>query len=120
MDGLNDGGFSDLRSTHTVLLSHMLLSGDTLTAISKKAGMTKQAMGRLADDLVQMKYLKKRRSLSDRREIELTLTKAGHRLMSRSFTVMDDVQRRCKNRVGVKKFEALLRTLDAIEDELRK
>src|SRR5258705_13224048 len=48
VEGLHARGYSDLRSTHTTLLSNIDLAGSTVTEAAERAGFTKQAMRRLA------------------------------------------------------------------------
>jgi DNA-binding MarR family transcriptional regulator len=57
VSALNERGY-DLRSTHTSLLSNLDHQGSTLSVIATRAGMSKQAMGRLADELEQLGYIK--------------------------------------------------------------
>src|SRR5450755_4160500 len=51
VEGLHARGYADLRSTHTTLLSNIDLAGSTVTVAADRAGITKQAMGRLATEL---------------------------------------------------------------------
>src|ERR1700761_2977104 len=51
VEGLQARGYADLRSTHTTLLSNIDLAGSTVTVAADRAGITKQAMGRLATEL---------------------------------------------------------------------
>ena len=117
--GLHARGFEGLRSTHTALLSNLELDGASLTAVARRAGMTKQAMGRLADELIRLRYIKSSRSKTDRREVNLAFTKTGLSLMQHSFAVMDAIEKRCANRIGKGKFQGLLSALSetAIECE---
>ena len=109
--GLHARGFEGLRSTHTALLSNLDLGGASLTAVARRAGMTKQAMGRLADELIRLKYIETSRSEADRREVNLAFTKTGLDLMQHSFAIMDAIEKRCVHRMGKDKFQTLLSAL---------
>src|ERR1700759_1353992 len=60
VDGLHARGYADLRSTHTTLLSNIDLAGSTVTVAAERAGITKQAMGRLASELEDAGYIRVR------------------------------------------------------------
>ena len=115
--GLHERGFDELRSTHTALLSNLEFGGASLTAVARRAGMTKQAMGRLADELIRLNYIESSRDKADRRAVKLAFTDAGLNLMQHSFAVMDEIERRCANRIGTDDFQRLLRSLSAVAAE---
>jgi len=117
VQGLHDRGFSELRSTHTTLLSNLPFDGASLTSVACHAGMTKQAMGRLADELIQLNYIESRRDESDRRAVKLSFTDAGLDLMQQSFAVMDEIERRSANHIGTADFQRLLQWLSEIAVE---
>jgi len=114
---LHQSGFTELRSTHTALLSNLDLEGSNLTMVAQRAGMTKQAMGRLADELISLKYITKIRSEYDKREVKLEFTPAGLKLMNQSFAIMEELENRCENRLGNNRFKNLLTSLQDIVDE---
>lgn len=116
--GLHERGFDDLRSTHTALLSNLELEGSSLTSVALRAGMTKQAMGRLVDELVRLGYIKSSRDKTDGRAINLAFTDSGLDLMQQSFAVMNDIERRCARRIGKDHLQKLLQSLAEIAAEL--
>jgi DNA-binding MarR family transcriptional regulator len=92
VEGLHARGYPDLRSTHTTLLSNINLDGSTVTEAAERAGITKQAMGRLATELEEARYITVRGNPADARARILHLTKSGMRLMLDSLRVMTDLQ----------------------------
>jgi DNA-binding MarR family transcriptional regulator len=92
VEGLHARGYPDLRSTHTTLLSNINLAGSTVTEAAERAGITKQAMGRLATELEEARYITVRGNPADARARILHLTKSGMRLMLDSLRVMTDLQ----------------------------
>ncbi len=117
VEGLHRRGFIELRSTHTALLSNLDLEGNSLTTISQRAGITKQAMGRLADELVKLNYITRTRSVDDKRLVKIELTPSGLKLMKHSFTIMDELENRCSNRIGINNLKKLLNSLKSVADE---
>jgi len=115
--GLHQRGFTELSSTHTALLSNLDLEGSSLTDVAKRAGMSKQAMGRLADELISLKYVISTRNKDDRRAVKLEFTPAGLKLMNHSFSIMEELENRCAQRLGNNHFKNLLTALQDIVDE---
>src|SRR5256885_3160138 len=92
--GLQARGYSGLRSTHTTLLSNIDLAGSSVTEAAERAGITKQAMGRLAAELEAAGFVRLKRDRRDARVRVLMLTRGGERLMLESLQVMAEPQRR--------------------------
>lgn len=120
VEGLHARGYVDLSSTHTTLLSNIDLTGSTVTAAADRAGITKQAMGRLADELEDSGYIRVREDPKDARVRILQLTQTGRRLMLDSLEVMADLEHRYARSVGRDQLAAVLRGLAAfVEEEAR-
>jgi DNA-binding MarR family transcriptional regulator len=113
VEGLHARGYTDLRSTHTTLLSNIDLAGSTVTVAADRAGITKQAMGRLATELEAAGYLRATGDPTDARARVLQLTKTGRRLMSDSLEVMAELERRYARLFGRARLAAVLQGLAA-------
>ena len=113
VEGLHQRGYADLRSTHTTLLSNIDLAGSTVTVAADRAGITKQAMGRLATELEAAGYIRVRADPKDARARILQLTKAGKRLMLDSLEVMAELERRYARSIGRDQLAAILGGLAA-------
>jgi DNA-binding MarR family transcriptional regulator len=111
VDGLQARGYADLRSTHTTLLSNIDLAGSTVTDAAERAGVTKQAMGRLATELENAGYIEVQSDAEDGRVRVLKLTRTGKRLMLDSLEVMADLERRYAREIGEDRLEAMLQSL---------
>jgi DNA-binding MarR family transcriptional regulator len=111
VEGLQGRGYADLRSTHTTLLSNIDLAGSTVTEAAERAGITKQAMGRLAAELEDAGYIRVRNDARDGRMRILQLTRTGKRLMLDSLDVMADLERRYARSIGEAHLDALLQGL---------
>src|ERR1700682_2940549 len=116
MEGLHERGYADLRSTHTTLLSNIDLAGSTVTVAADRAGITKQAMGRLATELEDAGYIRVRSDPKDARARVLQLTKTGKQLMLDSLVGMAALERRYARSVGRDRLAAILRGLAAFVD----
>jgi len=117
VEGLHARGYADLRSTHTTLLSNIDLAGSTVTVAADRAGITKQAMGRLATELEDAGYIRVQNDPKDARARVLQLTKTGKRLMLDSLEVMAELERRYAGSVGRNRLAAILQGLAAFVEE---
>jgi DNA-binding MarR family transcriptional regulator len=117
VEGLIAKGYQSLRSTHTTLLSNIDLAGSTVTVAAERAGITKQAMGRLAAELEATGFITVRSNPADARVRILELTEAGRQLMLDSFEVMTNLERRYAQSIGEEKFAAVRRGLAVFVDQ---
>ncbi|HEY2531218.1 MAG TPA: MarR family transcriptional regulator [Xanthobacteraceae bacterium] len=113
VEGLHARGYADLRSTHTTLLSNIDLAGSTVTVAADRAGITKQAMGRLVTELEGAGYIRVKIDPRDARAHILQLTEAGEQLMLDSLEVMAELERRYARSVGRNRLAAVLGGLAA-------
>lgn len=107
-------GYARLRATHTTLLSNIDLAGSSVTDAADRAGITKQAMGRLATELRAAGFIRIARDPRDARVRVLVLTRGGERLMLESLQVMAELQRRYARAIGKLSFAAALTTLERL------
>ena len=108
VEGLHARGYADLRSTHTTLLSNIDLAGSTVTTAADRAGITKQAMGRLATELEDAGYIRVQADPNDARARVLLLTRAGRKLMLDSLEVMAELEQRYAGAIGQDRLVAIL------------
>src|SRR5262245_19275734 len=113
VEGLQARGYSGLRSTHTTLRSNMDLAGSSVTEAAERAGITKQAMGRLAAELEEAGYIRIETDPEDARVRVLRLTEEGNMLMLDSLDVMAELERRYAGMIGDSRLAAVLRGLSA-------
>jgi DNA-binding MarR family transcriptional regulator len=111
VEGLHKRGHTALRSTHTTLLSNIDLAGSSVTVAADRAGITKQAMGRLAAELETAGYIRVRSDPKDARVRVLELTRTGKRLMLDSLEVMAELERRYAGALGQDRLTSILRGL---------
>jgi DNA-binding MarR family transcriptional regulator len=113
VEGLQARGYSGLRSTHTTLLSNIDLAGSSVTEAAERAGITKQAMGRLAVELEGAGYVRIETDPEDARVRVLRLTEEGNKLMLDSLDVMAELERRYAGIIGTNRLTAILVGLSA-------
>ena len=70
-------GFEDHRLVHHNVMAHVRHEGIRLTELAEQAGVTKQAMSELVDDLERLGYLERTADPADGRAKLICFTKKG-------------------------------------------
>ena len=74
---LEEAGYADIRPTHGCVFRFVREDGMRLTELAALAGMTKQSVGELVDDLVDLGYVERIPDPEDRRAKLICLTERG-------------------------------------------
>lgn len=99
-----------LRSSQLRLLSMTPVEGMRVTDLAERVGMTKQALGEFANDLEQRGLLETVRDPADKRVRILRPTPRGRKAVEASQSVIDELEREWRRRLGARKWDQL-RTL---------
>lgn len=78
-----------LQSSHAKVLVHLDIHGSRLTDLAERAGISKQAMGKLIDELEKLGYVT-RDTHSDGRAKVIQFTRKGLKLLKDSGDIVDD------------------------------
>ena len=89
---LRGRGHAGLGLAHTLLLIHLDLSGTRITTLAERAGITKQAMGQLADDLEGQGYVARATDPTDRRAMLLSFTERGWEFLRDAHHVKREIE----------------------------
>jgi DNA-binding MarR family transcriptional regulator len=115
--GLRDRGIPDLRPSQAIALLLVDRSGTRLTVLAERAGVTKQAMMQMVDDLQGMGCLRRVPDPSDARAKIVRLTAKGLRHRAASRKALQSVESRARRRLGPRRYEGLRSTLVEIGEE---
>lgn len=91
-DILKEAGFGEIRRAFNGVFIHLSADGDRLTDLAEKASMSKQAMGELVDDLIDLGFLVRLPDPTDRRaKLIFWGPKAleAHKVTLRAFAQID-------------------------------
>lgn len=113
---LKQEGFSDVRVTHSTVLRRITLEGVRVTDLAERAGMTKQSMAYLVDDLAGLGYVTTAPDPTDGRAKLVVPTKKGASLLEAARRLGDLYERHVATLLGAadaKKLRSLLETLNA-------
>lgn len=107
-------GYRDIRPRHFTVFSHLDLDGTRASELARRAGMTRQSMGELVAELVELGYLEQRPNATDRRSKVVMLTPRGLQHVRAARRTINDINRGWEQRVGTERMRALRATLDEL------
>ncbi len=99
------------RLAHTTLMPHIDFAGTRVVEIARRAGVTKQAVSQLVDEMVQLGMLRRERDPDDARAQRVSFTDAGLEQMLAGIDVLDALERELAAVVGAGTMERLQRAL---------
>jgi DNA-binding MarR family transcriptional regulator len=111
---LEAAGYADIRPTHGCVFRFVRGEGMRLTELASLAGMTKQSVGELVDDLVALGYVERVPDPADRRAKLIRLTARGEEAQGVGFGLFAQIEERWAERYGPDRISHLRETLEEI------
>jgi DNA-binding MarR family transcriptional regulator len=108
---LADAGYPDLRVSHSALFAALDRSGTRPAELARRLGVTRQSAHQTIHELVEMGLLELVADPEDRRASIARLTDEGREHVDVARRIFRDLERQLKERVGVRRVEALRETL---------
>jgi len=115
---LEETGYADIRPTHGCVFRFVRDDGMRLTELAAHAGMTKQSVGEIVDDLVDHGYVERFPDPEDRRAKLIRLTQKGIEAQRVGFGLIREIETRWAERFGSERVTELRETLEEIVAEL--
>jgi DNA-binding MarR family transcriptional regulator len=106
--------FGDIRPTHGCVFRFVRGPGMRLTVLAEMAGMTKQSIGEIVDDLVARGYVKRIPDPEDKRAKLICLTERGERAQATGLALFAKVEQQWAERYGAKRMAQLRELLEEI------
>jgi DNA-binding MarR family transcriptional regulator len=106
--------FGDIRPTHGCVFRFVRGPGLRLTVLAEMAGMTKQSIGEIVDDLVARGYVKRIPDPEDKRAKLICLTERGERAQATGLALFAKVEKQWAERYGAKRMAQLRELLEEI------
>ena len=112
-------GMENLRPAHTNLFPHIDLEGTRLTEIAGLAGISKQAVGPLVDELVEMGVVERIPDPRDGRAklIRFAVHEGEHSIL-KGLAVLQSLEGEIASSLGAREIERFKKTLLRLEDWL--
>jgi DNA-binding MarR family transcriptional regulator len=101
----------EARLAHTALLPHIDLDGTRQTEIARRAGITKQAVGQLVDELVALGMLRRDPDPRDKRAQIVSFTDDGLAQLLAGLDVLDEMELELGGDAGAMTLDRLRRDL---------
>lgn len=112
--GLAARGFPEIRVAHGAVLRHIRPSGSRLTELAERAGMAKQSMAYLVEDLTGLGFLAAVPDPSDGRARLVRLTAKGRKLMVAMLELSGEAEEELVAKVGAADMRTLRRVLEKV------
>lgn len=114
LEKLHAKGHEGLTLFHTALISNLDVEGTHIKVLAERAGMSKQAMGQVADELEKHGYIKAMTDSKDKRATLITFTERGWQFLQDAYKVKLEIERTYTaklGKAGMKQLWALLEKL---------
>lgn len=109
-----------LRPAHMRLFPHIDVEGTRLTELSRRLGITKQAVSQLVDDMVQWEVLELAPDPTDGRARLVRFTPKGVAAISQGLGVLNELEAELARHIGAPRMRALHETLTDILEALER
>jgi DNA-binding MarR family transcriptional regulator len=107
-------GAKDLSPRHATAILLIDKKGVRLTDMAERAGITKQAMMQVVNDLERMGLVKRSRDPNDARAKIVALTAKGQTERTEAGRAVTSAEQRIRRKLGVATYDALRQTLASI------
>ncbi len=114
---LEEAGYADIRPTHGCVFRFVRDDGMRLTELARLAGMTKQSVGELVDDLVRLGYVERIPDPEDKRAKLICLTDRGIEAQRVGFGLLGEIEGRWAERFGAARVKELRELLEEAVSE---
>ncbi len=111
---LEAAGYDDIRPTHGCIFRFVREDGMRLTELATLAGMTKQSVGEVVDDLAALGYVERVPDPDDRRAKLISLTAKGEEAQRVGYGLFAKLEDRWSERYGPERLEAMRALLEEI------
>jgi DNA-binding MarR family transcriptional regulator len=116
---LRSRGHVGLQPSHQVVFASLGTAGARLTSLAERAGMTKQAMGQLVDDLESLGYVERIPDPADGRAKIVRLTTDGRAFLDDAADVISAIWSDYAELLGERELATLQSRLDSLLDRTR-
>ena len=107
-------GFDDITVSDLQIMHFIDPKGSLATDISKRAGITKQAVGKAVTSLVERGYLRRQDDPDDARAKVIVLSDRGRKLFDAGVKAIQKIELRYENAIGKKTFQSLKASLASL------
>ncbi len=110
----HDRGYPEVKQAHNAVFSTLGGGGARASEMAERAGITRQSMGEIIRDMVDLGILEMRTDPADRRAKLITYTPAGIELTTGGYQHILDQEKRFAEELGSKNYELVRTGLERI------
>ena len=111
---LRDAGYATIRQGHGCVFRFIHEGGSRLTELADSAGLSKQAVGEVVDDLEQLGYVERAQDPQDGRAKVIRLTEQGADAQRTALGIFADIERDVAERYGADRVAMMRELLEEI------
>lgn len=111
---LHARGFSDYKLSHNALMVNLGMNGARLVDLAESAGITKQSMAAIANELEELGYIERIPDPEDGRARIIRLAARGHELFPVAVEALEEVIAEYAELVGQPRVDRLRRDLEKL------
>jgi len=106
------------RPAHTALFPHIALEGSRVSEVARRAGISKQAVSQLVDDLEAMGLVERKADPTDARARRVVWTARGRRGLLEGLASLAALEAELEAAVGAAQWQSLSAGLQALHEHL--
>lgn len=111
---LHEAGFDDIRASHLPVFQLLAHADARSSKLAAYAGMTKQSMGALVDELEELGYVERLADPRDGRARLVRLTEKGRCVAEVTLLSADEIEREWAALLGPREYERFRQALTAL------
>lgn len=109
MDVCRDGGFAGLKLSYGQVIPLIEPQGTRIIDVARNSGISKQAIGQIANDLEQQGYIVRSDDEADKRAKKLLLTARGIELVRAAGSALGSIEAQARAVLGDEQWQSMMR-----------
>jgi DNA-binding MarR family transcriptional regulator len=111
-------GYTDISISDTNLLANLDTEGTSISALARRAGVTRQAASQQIAALERAGYIERRSSDTDGRAVIIVQTPRGRALLDDALDIVEDLEAAYAEHLGQARLDDLKTTLSSLLDRI--
>ena len=107
LERIHARGYSEVSLTDTNLLANLDTDGSTITALARRAGVTRQAASQQVTALERSGYVQRQASGSDARAVIVIQTERGRALLLDALAIVEELEQSYLQLLGPHRYRSL-------------
>ena len=118
LEQVHERGYADVTLTDTNLLANLDTQGTAISALARRAGVTRQAAGQQIAALEGAGYVERRPSEIDGRAVVVYQTARGRALLSDALDIVEELEAEYASYLGASRLASLKKSLAMLVDRI--